>query len=128
MIQCAGAINGSHVPILTPALNHTDYYNRKGWYSMLIQAVVDHNYMFRDICIGWPGSARHARVLSNSSLYSKATRRDIFVRKCILGTWYRYTLIPYWRLCLSSEPLANETLFTQFQPYLCSTFLQLPPV
>ena len=26
MIQCAGAIDGSHVPILPPALNHTDYY------------------------------------------------------------------------------------------------------
>ena len=36
MVQCAGAIDGSHVPVTPPALNHTDYYNRKGWYSVLI--------------------------------------------------------------------------------------------
>ena len=49
-IQCAGAIDGSHIPVSPPALNHTDYYNRKGWYSIIIQAVVDHRYLFRDMC------------------------------------------------------------------------------
>ena len=34
--QCAGAIDGSHIPIAAPELNHTDNYNQKGWYSMLI--------------------------------------------------------------------------------------------
>lgn len=47
--QCAGAIDGCHIPISAPLLNHTDYYNRKGWYSMVVQAVVDHEYIFRDI-------------------------------------------------------------------------------
>lgn len=28
--QCVGAIDGSHIPIAAPELNHTDYYNRKG--------------------------------------------------------------------------------------------------
>ena len=46
MIQCAGSIDGCHIPITPPALNHTDYYNRNGWYSMLLQAVVDHTYLF----------------------------------------------------------------------------------
>ena len=50
--QCVGSIDGSHIPISPPAMNHTDYYNRKGWYSMLLQAVVDHNYLFRNLCIG----------------------------------------------------------------------------
>ena len=39
--QCFGAIDGSHVPISPPSNLHTDYYNRKGWYSMLIQGLVD---------------------------------------------------------------------------------------
>ena len=29
--QCAGSIDGSHIPVRPPAMSHTDYYNRKGW-------------------------------------------------------------------------------------------------
>ena len=69
--QCVGAIDGSHIPILAPANNHTDYYNRKGWYSMLVQGTVDYKYCFIDINVGWPGGVHDARVLVNSMLYKK---------------------------------------------------------
>lgn len=75
--QCAGSIDGSHVPVTPPAMNHTDYYNRKGWYSMLVQAVVDHDYLFRDLCVGWPGSVHDARVLVNSNLFKKVTSGEV---------------------------------------------------
>ena len=78
--QCVGAIDGSHIPIAAPALNHTDYYNRKGWYSMLVQAVVDHDYLFRDICVGWPGSVHDARVFANSMLYRRITEDDLIAK------------------------------------------------
>ena len=52
MIQCVGSIDGCHISIMPPALNHNDYYNRKGWYSVILQAVVDHDYLFQDICVG----------------------------------------------------------------------------
>ena len=76
-MQCAGAIDGTHIPVRAPAMNHTDYYNRKGWYSIIVQAVVDHNYLFRNVYIGWPGSVHDARVLANSLLYSKASSGEI---------------------------------------------------
>ena len=69
--QCVGAIDGSHIPIAAPKLNHTDYYNRKGWYSMILQGVVDHDYLFRDICVGWPGSVHDARVFASSSIVKR---------------------------------------------------------
>ena len=53
--QCASSIDGSHMSV-TPPANHTNYYSRKGFCSMIVQAMVDHNYLFRNICVGWPGS------------------------------------------------------------------------
>lgn len=93
MIQCAGAIDGSHIPVRPPALNHTDYYNRKGWYSMVLQAVVDHEYLFRDVNVGWPGSVHDARVFANSSLYQRAHDREILnsYSRVILGK----TMFPF---------------------------------
>ena len=61
--QCAGAIDGTHIEILAPEEYAKDYYNRKGYYSILMQAVADHRYCFTDINIGWPGSVHDARVL-----------------------------------------------------------------
>jgi len=67
--QCCGAIDGCHIPISAPAMNHTDYYNRKGFYSVVTQAVVDYQYRFLDVYTGWPGSVHDARVFAHSSLY-----------------------------------------------------------
>ena len=53
------------------ANQHTAYYNRKGHYSIIVQAVVDHQYRFTDVNIGWPGSVHDARVYKNSTLKGK---------------------------------------------------------
>ncbi|XP_071946061.1 uncharacterized protein [Antedon mediterranea] len=67
--QCAGAIDGTHLPIIGPVKFHADYYNRKGFYSIIMQAVCDHQYRFTDIYIGWLGKVHDARVFANSPFY-----------------------------------------------------------
>ena len=47
--QCVGAIDGSHIPIKALTEFHADYQNRKGWYSIILQEVVDSSYKFIDI-------------------------------------------------------------------------------
>ena len=70
--QAIGAIDGTHIAILKPVESGSDYYNRKGYYSILMQALVDYRGIFMNINVGWPGKVHDARVFSNSSLFKKA--------------------------------------------------------
>ena len=45
--MCAGAIDGTHVPIKVPSQNHTDYVNRKSYHSIIMQALVDSRYFYK---------------------------------------------------------------------------------
>ena len=69
--NCGGAIDGTHIPIIAPSEHHADYVNRKGWYSVIMQGVCDHRYLFTDVYIGWPGRVHDARVLANSDIYRR---------------------------------------------------------
>ena len=42
--QCAGAIDGTHIPIVALTACPADYSNRRGFYSLLMQVIVDHRY------------------------------------------------------------------------------------
>jgi hypothetical protein len=52
-----GAIDGNHVPIITPKVDPKSYYCQKDFYSTLIQGVVDANYSFWDYDYGWANSS-----------------------------------------------------------------------
>ena len=66
-----------HVPIVSPVEYPADYYNRKGFHSILMQGTVNHLGHFIDIYIGWPGRVHDARVFSNSTLYTKGQANEL---------------------------------------------------
>ena len=47
-----GAVDGSHIPIIAPPLDPTSYNSRKGFYSALLQGVVDSTCRFWDYDFG----------------------------------------------------------------------------
>ncbi|XP_077384014.1 uncharacterized protein LOC144022774 isoform X2 [Festucalex cinctus] len=71
--QCVGAIDGSHIPIIRPEEYHTEYFNRKGWHSIILQAVVDAKGLFWNVFVG-AGSLHDARVLRLSGLWDLVDR------------------------------------------------------
>ena len=53
-----------------------------------MQVLVDSNYLFCDIVVGWPGSVHDARAFSNSQLYTLGFSGRLFppdVKEEILG-------------------------------------------
>lgn len=70
-----GAIDCTHFHIKKPPHESTkQYYNASKFNSLILQAIVDTDHMFRDIHCGEPGSSTNARVLEKSHLYSEATQ------------------------------------------------------
>ncbi|XP_049522640.1 putative nuclease HARBI1 [Dermacentor silvarum] len=66
--QAVGALDGCHFPVSPPKEHATDYYNYKGWYSIILLALVDHRYRFRYIRVGSPGRCHDASVYADSEL------------------------------------------------------------
>uniref|UniRef100_A0A8C3F331 DDE Tnp4 domain-containing protein n=1 Tax=Chrysemys picta bellii TaxID=8478 RepID=A0A8C3F331_CHRPI len=74
--NCGGAIG--HIPILSPEHQATEYINCKGYFSMLLQALVDHKGRFTNINVRWLGKVHDARVFRHSALFRKLEEGTFF--------------------------------------------------
>lgn len=74
-----GAIDGTHIRIEKPAAFAQDYCNRKKFFSISLQIVVDANMRITNIHCGEPGSLHDARIFRRSELYHAANANtDVF--------------------------------------------------
>lgn len=76
--MCIGAVDGSHIPIKAPTENPEDYYNRKGFHSIVLQGTVDYFGCFIDIFVGFPGRAHDAHISRHSSLHARLEHGTAF--------------------------------------------------
>ncbi|CAM5127478.1 unnamed protein product [Eretmochelys imbricata] len=76
--KCSGATDGTHIPILAPAHQAREYINRKGYFSIVLQALVDHKGHFTNINVGWQGKVHDARIFRNSGLFQKLQEGTLF--------------------------------------------------
>ncbi|CAM5171230.1 unnamed protein product [Natator depressus] len=76
--ECGGVIDGMHIPILGPDHQDSQYINRKGHFSVVLQALVDHKGRFTNINVGWPRKVHDARIFRNSSLWKQLQQGTYF--------------------------------------------------
>jgi hypothetical protein len=78
---CIGAIDGIQVKVSKPSirdgvLNPREFFCRKGFYSINVQAVCDSDWRFLDIDIRWPGSTSDTMAWMTTDVY-KAIQQKI---------------------------------------------------
>lgn len=78
-----GAVDGSQIPTVAPNLHATDYYNRKGFHSILLQGVVSSKCLFWDFDIGWAGSMHDANLWGRTAI----------IQFCEVGKLVPYALV-----------------------------------
>nr|XP_025037166.1 protein ALP1-like isoform X2 [Pelodiscus sinensis] len=103
--NCGGALDATHIPVHAPEHRVAHFINRKGYFSIVLQALMDHRGRFLDIYVGWSVRAYDACILRNSSLIGKLeagtyfpqrefTVGDVPMSTCVVGD-LAYPLLPW---------------------------------
>ncbi|XP_024527583.1 protein ALP1-like [Selaginella moellendorffii] len=67
-----GAVDGSHIPITTPSIDRSNYYNDKSFHSMILMGAVDQDGFFLEIDAGLCGSLHDSQALASSRIARRA--------------------------------------------------------
>ena len=69
--NCVASIDGKHVCIKCPKLSGSRYFNYKGFFSVILQGLVDARYKFLSVDVGAFGRQSVSGVFSQSNLYQR---------------------------------------------------------
>lgn len=79
--HCLGVIYGKHIVIQCPEHSGSEFYNYKGTFSIVLMALVDANYIFSYIDIGYQGRTCDGGVFRNTSLHKKLEQNELNIPK-----------------------------------------------
>jgi hypothetical protein len=71
-----GCIDGTHVQIESPGGDEALFRNRKGVFSINVQAVCDPDLNFTNVVARWYGSAHDSRMFENSIPHDKLQEKS----------------------------------------------------
>ena len=72
--QIVGAVDGCHIEIKALPQDKEDHFNRKQYYSINLQGIVNPQLHFQHIAVGFPGSMHYSRVLRLSGIFNLAEK------------------------------------------------------
>ena len=75
-----GVLDGSHIGVEPSADIHDDFFNRKGWYSIILSGLVDAVGRFIHVHVGLPGQGSDVQALQDSALWTHGPQSASRVR------------------------------------------------
>lgn len=112
--RCIGALDCTHVRIQSPGgVNAETYRNRKGFFSLNVQAICNVDLKFQDVVCRWPGSAHDANIFRNSRV--KNDFENGMYNHDFLVADSGYAVKPYVITPLLNPQTAEENLFNESQ-------------
>ncbi|CAM4642762.1 unnamed protein product [Lepidochelys kempii] len=114
--NCGGAINRTHLSILGPNHLGSQCINCMGYFSMVLQALVDHKGQFTNVSMGWPGKVHEAGIFRDTGLLEQLQEGTYFpdqkitVGDVILGD-PGYPLMPWLMKPYTGTLDSNKELF-----------------
>ena len=109
-----GCIDCTHIPIVSPGGDSAEVFrNRKGYFSINVQAVCDANRCFTNIVARWPGSTHDSRIFDNSVLRDEleAGKHDGILLGDSGYPLRKYLLVPVSKPATASEHRYNTAQF-----------------
>ncbi|XP_078491756.1 uncharacterized protein LOC144747572 [Ciona intestinalis] len=77
--NCIGAIDGKHIRIKAPPNSGTEFYNYKGFFSIVLLAICDAHYRFVLVDIGDSGRHSDGGIFSNSRVGKKFDKGSLSI-------------------------------------------------
>ncbi|XP_052816442.1 putative nuclease HARBI1 [Mya arenaria] len=79
-----GCVDGTHIRIHAPSVDEPAYVNLKGYRSINMQAVCDHEELFTSVNASWPGSCHDAHVFMTSGRCNRLQRDNLCLEDRVL--------------------------------------------
>lgn len=113
--RCIGALDCTHVKIISPGGNNAEIFrNRKGYFSFNVQALCDSNLIIRNIVCRWPGSAHDSTIFANSRLRARLENQKFGDDSLVVGD-SGYGIKNYLMTPLGNPQTEAEQLFNEAQ-------------